>query len=67
MKLKWLNKLNDEQLLYAYNMEMRSLNRLLAEKRTSTCYYKFTDYIKYSFAYINTLKVIAKTRELKLG
>ena len=64
--LKWLNKLNNEQLVWAYEKEMRDLNSLLTEKRTSTGYYKFKDYIKYSYAYVNTLKVIAKTRNLKI-
>lgn len=67
IKLKWLNKLNDEQLVWAYEMEARDLRSLLNDKKATSCSYKMDGYIKYTYACLNTLKVIAKTRNLKLN
>lgn len=64
MKLKWLNKLNDEQLLYALDREEKILQRLFDEKAWSSRPDIVSTYIQYAFAYVNTCRVIMKARKL---
>ncbi len=67
MKLNWLNSVNDEQLMKALKKEERSLERLLNELRwRKENHYggieMTRDFVKYTYAFINTCRVIMKAR-----
>ena len=61
LKLKWLNKLQDIQLI----SEIERQRSHLAEYLNRDDRMKSSDYIRYTYAYINTCKVILKSREVK--
>ena len=54
LKLKWLNKLQDIQLL----SEIERQKSHLAEYLNRADRMKSSDYIRYTYAYINTCRVI---------
>lgn len=60
LKLKWLNKLQDIQLI----SEIERQRSHLAEYLNREDRMKSSDYIRYTFAYINTCKVILKSRKV---
>ena len=61
LKLKWLNKLQDIQLI----SEIERQESHLAEYLNRDDRMKSSDYIRYTYAYINTCRVILKSREVK--
>lgn len=61
LKLKWLNKLQDIQLI----SEIERQKSYLAEYLNRDDRMKSSDYIRYTYAYINTCRVILKAREVK--
>lgn len=61
LKLKWLNKLQDIQLI----SEIERQKGYLAEYLNRDDRMKSSDYIRYTYAYINTCRVILKSREVK--
>ena len=61
LKLKWLNKLQNIQLI----SEIERQESHLAEYLNRDDRMKSSDYIRYTYAYINTCKVILKSREVK--
>lgn len=61
LKLKWLNKLQDIQLI----SEIERQRSHLAEYLNRDDRMKSSDYIRYTYAYINTCRVILKSREVK--
>ena len=60
LKLKWLNKLQDIQLI----SEIERQRSHLAEYLHRADRMKSSDYIRYTYAYINTCKVILKARKV---
>ena len=60
LKLKWLNKLQDIQLI----SEIERQRSHLAEYLNRADRMKSSDYIRYTYAYINTCKVILKSRKV---
>lgn len=60
LKLKWLNKLQNIQLI----SEIERQRSHLAEYLNRDDRMKSSDYIRYTYAYINTCKVILKSREV---
>lgn len=60
LKLKWLNKLQDIQLI----SEIERQRSHLAEYLSRDDRMKSSDYIRYTYAYINTCRVILKSREV---
>lgn len=60
LKLKWLNKLQDIQLI----SEIERQRSHLAEYLNRDDRMKSSDYIRYTYAYINTCRVILKSREV---
>ena len=61
LKLKWLNELQNIQLI----SEIERQRSHLAEYLNRADRMKSSDYIRYTYAYINTCKVILKSREVK--
>ena len=61
LKLKWLNELQDIQLI----SEIERQRSHLAEYLNRADRMKSSDYIRYTYAYINTCRVILKSREVK--
>ena len=61
LKLKWLNKLQDIQLI----SEIERQRSHLAEYLNRADRMKSSDYIRYTYAYINTCRVILKSRAVK--
>ena len=60
LKLRWLNKLQDIQLI----SEIERQKSYLAEYLNRADRMKSSDYIRYTYAYINTCKVILKARKV---
>lgn len=60
LKLKWLNKLQNVQLI----SEIERQESHLAEYLNRDDRMKSSDYIRYTYAYINTCKVILKSRKV---
>lgn len=60
LKLKWLNNLQDIQLI----SEIERQRSHLAEYLNRADRMKSSDYIRYTYAYINTCRVILKSREV---
>ena len=60
LKLKWLNKLQNIQLI----SEIERQESHLAEYLNRDDRMKSSDYIRYTYAYINTCKVILKARKV---